>query len=129
MRLDAGEGGLPAILKEYQELALRYLWNLNGEDASSRGIWVQVNEDLRGRGSISEVSIINFLDAEVDEGVLSYKETTGKGGRRRIYSAKLDEARFKEYVSTLFIGNLLRDFPEETKKASGNYLTLGVRRS
>jgi len=117
MKLDAGERGLPAILKEYQELALRYLWNLNGEGASSRDVWVQVNKGLRGRGSISRASIINFLDAMVDEGILSYKETTGKGGHRRIYSAKLNEARFKEYVATLFISNLLRDFPEETRKA------------
>jgi len=66
----------------------------------------------------------------VDEGVLSYGEITGKGGHRRIYSAKLNEAGFKEYVATLFIGNLLRDFPEETKKALRKLPNLvGVRRS
>ena len=116
MKMNTSSEGLNAFLKEYQELALRYLWRLDGEGASSRDVWMQVNEDLRGRGSISRASIINFLDANVDEGVLSYKETTGKGGHRRIYSAKLNEARFKEYVATLFIGNLLRDFPEETEK-------------
>jgi len=117
MRLDTGKRGLLAILKEYQELALRCLWSLDGEGASSCDIWIQVNEGLRGRRSISRASIINFLDAMVDEGVLSYRETTGKGGHRRIYSAKLNEARFKEHVATLFVGNLLRDFPEETRKA------------
>jgi hypothetical protein len=117
MKMNTSNEGLNAFLKDYQELALRYLWRLDGEGASSRDVWVQVNEDLRGRGSISRAAIIIFLNAMVDEGVLSYTETTGKGGHRRIYSAKLDETRFKEYVATLFIGNLLRDFPEETSKA------------
>jgi len=53
----------------------------------------------------------------VNEGLLTYTETTGKGGHRRIYSMKYDEAGFKEYVARLVIGTLLRDFPEETRKA------------
>jgi hypothetical protein len=117
MKMNTSSEGLNAFLKDYQETALRYLWRLDGEGASSRDVWMQVNEDLRGRGSISRASIINFLDAMVDEGVLSYKETTGKGGHRRIYSAKLNEARFKEYIARVVIRNLLRDFPEETRKA------------
>jgi len=117
MKMNTSNEGLNAFLKEYQELALRYLWRLDGEGASSRDVWVQVNEDLKGQRTISRASIINFLNPMVDEGVLNYTETTGKGGHRRIYSAKLDEAGFKEYVATMFIGNLLRDFPEETRKA------------
>jgi len=117
LKIDTSEEGLRMILKDYQELALRYLWRLGGEGASSRDVWVQVNEDLKGEQTISRASIINFLNAMVDEGVLNYTETTGKGGHRRIYSMKYDEAGFKQYVARQVIGTLLRDFPEETRKA------------
>jgi hypothetical protein len=105
------------VLKDYQEVALRYLWRLDGGGASSRDVWVQVNDDLMGKRTISRASIINFLNSMVDESVLNYTEITGKGGHRRIYSAKYDEAGFKQYIAKVVLGNLLRDFPEETRKA------------
>jgi hypothetical protein len=114
---DTSGEGLAMVLKDYQEVALRYLWRLDGEGASSRDVWVQVNEDLTGKRTISRASIINFLNSMVDEGVLNYTEITGKGGHRRIYSAKYDEAGFKQYIAKVVLGNLLRDFPEETRKA------------
>jgi hypothetical protein len=52
----------------------------------------------------------------VDEGVLNFIETTGKGGHRRIYSAKYNEAGFKQFVAKTVLNNLLRDFPDETRK-------------
>jgi predicted transcriptional regulator len=117
LTVDTASEGLEMVLKDYQEAALRYLWRLDGGGASSRDVWEQVNEDLKGKRTISRASIINFLNSMVDEGVLSYTETTGKGGHRRIYSAKYDEAGFKEYIAKVVLGNLLRDFPEETRKA------------
>ncbi len=105
------------VLKDYQEVALQYLWRLDGSGASSRDVWMQVNEDLKGKKTISRASIINFLNSMVDESVLNYTEITGKGGHRRIYSAKYNEAEFKEYVAKVVLKNLLRDFPEETKRA------------
>jgi len=77
---------------------------------------MQVNEDLDGKRTISRASIINFLNAMVDESVLNYTEITGKGGHRRIYSAAYDEAGFKQYVAKVVMNNLLRDFPDETRK-------------
>jgi predicted transcriptional regulator len=117
LTIDTSSKGLAMVLKDYQEVALKYLWRLDGEGASSRDVWMQVNEDLEGKRTISRASIINFLNSMVDEGVLNYTETTGKGGHRRIYSAKYNEAEFKEYVAEVVLKNLLRDFPEETKKA------------
>jgi len=103
------------VLKDYQELALKYLWRLDGDGASSRDVWIQVNKDLEGKKTISRASIINFLNSMVDEGVLDYSETTGKGGHRRIYSAKYNESEFKEYIAKVVLENLLRDFPQETR--------------
>ena len=117
LTVDTSGEGLAMVLKDYQEVALRYLWRLDGEGASSRDVWMQVNEDLLGKRTISRASIINFLNSMVDEGVLNYTEITGKGGHRRIYSAKYDEAGFKQYIAKVVLGNLLRDFPEDTRKA------------
>ena len=113
---DASKSGLGTILRDYQEAALRYLWSLGGRGAGSRDVWMHVNQEL-GTRTISRSSIINFLDAMVDDGVLNYTETTGKEGHRRIYSMKYDEAGFKEHIAKVVIRNLLRDFPEETNRA------------
>ena len=116
LTIDTAGQGLAMVLKDYQEEALRFIWENKGVGASSREVWNQVNKVLKNK-TISRASIINFLNAMVDEGVLNYHEITGKGGHRRIYSTKLDEARFKQYVAELVLGNLMRDFPEETKEA------------
>jgi basic membrane lipoprotein Med (substrate-binding protein (PBP1-ABC) superfamily) len=112
---DASKSGLGTVLKDYQETALRYLWQLGCEGAGSHEVWVQVNQEL-GTRTIIRASIINFLDSMVNDGILAYTETTGKGGYRRIYSFKYDEAGFKEHIAKVIIRNLLRDFPEETRK-------------
>ena len=116
LTIDTAGQGLAMVLKDYQEEALRFIWENKGVGASSREVWNQVNKVLKNK-TISRASIINFLNAMVDEGVLNYHEITGKGGHRRIYSTKLDEAGFKKYVAELVLGNLMRDFPEETKDA------------
>ncbi|MBN1683772.1 hypothetical protein JW865_09505 [Candidatus Bathyarchaeota archaeon] len=116
LTIDTAGQGLAMVLKDYQEEALRFIWENKGVGASSREVWNQVNKVLKNK-TISRASIINFLNAMVDEGVLNYHEITGKGGHRRIYSTKLDEAGFKQYVAELVLGNLMRDFPEETKDA------------
>lgn len=113
---DASKGGLGTILKDYQETALRYLWRLGGEGAGSREVWVHVNQKL-GTRTISRASIINFLDAMVGDGVLAFTEARCKGGYRRMYRMRYDEAGFKEHIARVVIRNLLRDFPEETRKA------------
>jgi len=115
IKLDSSGRGLGMILKDYQEEALRYLWKV-GEGRSSRYVWTNVNEALAGRRTISRASIINFLNDMVEEGVLSYTETTGKGGHRRIYSPVLDETDFKKYVTKTVLGNLARNFPEATRQ-------------
>jgi len=113
---DASKNGLGTILRDYQEAALRYLWSLGREGSGSRDVWVHVNQELGAR-TISRASVINFLNAMVDDGILTFTETAGKGGHRRVYMMKYDEAGFKEHIARVVIRNLLRDFPEETRRA------------
>jgi hypothetical protein len=116
LTFDTSKPGLGAILKDYQELTLMYLWGLDGEEVGSREVWVHVNEALRPR-TISRASIINFLDTMVEECVLDFTNEKGKGGYRRLYKVKYDEAGFKEHIAKVVTRSLLRDFPEETRKA------------
>ncbi len=117
LTFNPAEEGLAKVLKDYQIEALRFVWN-NGEDfVNSREVWQHVNDALKGTRTISRASIINFLNAMVDEGALNYKEETCKGGYRRVYSPRLDEGGFKKHIAKAMISSLIRDFPEETKEA------------
>jgi len=81
--LDLSETGLAMFFSPYQIASLKLIWN-SEESLSSRQVWEQVNKQLL----ISRASIINFLNSSVDNGLLEYDETTGKGGYRRLYSSK-----------------------------------------
>jgi len=117
---NTGEDGFRTVVKDYQEVALRYLWHLGG-GASSRDVHVNVNKAMRTdpsqRDSISRASIINFLNLMVDEGALGFTEITGKGGHRRIYSARYDESGSKRYMAEKIMSKLLETWPEAAREA------------
>jgi len=115
LQLDTGKENLEMFFKDYQVEALRYLWHIQPEGANSRAVWTNVNESLE-RG-ISRASVINYLNAMVDEGLLTYTETTGKGGHQRVYTIKYGETEFKQHIAGLIIGKLLSEYPQETRKA------------
>ena len=96
LSLDLSETGLEMFFRPYQIEALELLWNTE-ETLSSRKVWEQVNQKLDG--TISRASIINFLNASVDNGLLDYVETTGKGGYRRLYTPKMSKDKTAEYLS------------------------------
>ncbi len=106
--------GLAKVFKDYQEEAVKFIWEVGDKGAISKEVWIKVNERLVGK-TISRASIINFLNAMVDEGVFDYDERTGKGGYHRVYRPKLDESSFKKHLAQVMISSLLRDYPEETK--------------
>ena len=51
----------------------------------------RVNAGLQGK-TISRASVINFLEAMKEVGVLKGVERTGKGGHHWIYSPSMNEA-------------------------------------
>ncbi len=119
--LDPTASGLSKALRDYQQEALRFIWKSEGKGLTSRMVHSNVKERLDGGKSISRASIINFLNAMVDEGVLDYVEETAKGGSRRVYSAKFDEAGFKRSLVESFISSLMKDFPLETRGVIKEY--------
>ena len=108
--------GLDKVLKDYQIEALKLVWTKEEDGAISKEVYEHVNVALKGVRTISRASIINFLNAMVDEGVLNYKEETCKGGYRRIYYPKLDERGFKKHIAKTVINSLVKDFREETNE-------------
>jgi Fe2+ or Zn2+ uptake regulation protein len=96
--VDLSETGLEMFFKPYQIASLDLLWN-SDEHLSSREVWEKVNEVLPG--TISRASIINFLNASVDNGLLDYVETTGKGGYRRLYASKLSKTETSKYLTEI----------------------------
>jgi len=115
--LDPSKSGFEKVLRDYQILALRMVWDNSETGATSREVYLHVNEALEGVKTVSRASIINFLNRMCDEGVLTYEEETCKGGMRRKYSPGLDEEGFKRHIAKTVLESLMKDFPEQTKEA------------
>ncbi len=96
LNLDLSEMGLGMFFKPYQIESLDLLWK-SKEILSSRQVWEQVNEQIPG--TISRASIINFLNASVENGLLDFKEISGKGGYRRLYSSKMSKPETSVFLS------------------------------
>jgi predicted transcriptional regulator len=100
LNLDLSETGLGMFFKPYQVASLDLLWN-SEETLSSRQVWEKVNEQISG--TISRASIINFLNASVENELLDYKEITGKGGYRRLYTSKMTKTETSKFLSEVVL--------------------------
>ena len=120
-KFDPSQPGLRKNLREWEELALRHIWSVGEKGASSGPIWKNVNEQLEPGKSISRASIIIIMNRLVDQGVLDYREGTGKGGHHKIYYPLMDEEGYKKYVLKTIIESMMRDFPDETKEVIQTY--------
>ncbi len=113
---DPSKMGLRKTLKEYEELALRYIWETGDEGAGSGLTWRAVNERLEEGKTISRASVIFFLNRMLDQGVLGFRDATGKGGHHKIYITKLDENGYKKYIVRTLLESVSKDFPKETEE-------------
>jgi hypothetical protein len=114
---DVSQAGFLAVLKDWQLKAMQVVWG-SPEGANSRIVWQRVNLLLMEMSeTISRASVINFLEAMRERGVLSGDDRTGKGGHHWVYYPAMDEAGFKRFIASTLLESLMRDFPEETLKA------------
>ena len=113
-KFDPSQPGLRKTLKEYEELAIEHIWAVGEEGANSGETWTHVNERLGEGKTISRASVIFYLNRMVDQGVLGYRDATGKGGHHRIYVTKLDEKGYRKYLLRTVIESMKKDFPKET---------------
>ena len=91
----------------------------------SRDVWVHVNKEFGGSKTISRASIIFFLNAMCDEGVLDYREETGKGGYHRVYFPMMNEEEFKRHVAKTLTSKLSEMWPDATREALWTSRELG----
>ncbi len=104
MKIDLTKTGLEAIFKPYQATLVKLLFE-NREQVTSRIAheYLDKPEYYRketGRPA-SRASVINFLNALVDQGYLEYTEETGKGGHRRIYRSEMSLTALWERIFSL----------------------------
>jgi len=120
-KFDPSKPGLRKTLREWEELALRCMWDIGEEEAKSKTVWERVSEGLGEGKSISRSSTILFLGKLEEQGVLGSRDATGKGGHHKIYYPLMDEKGYVKYILRTMVESMMRDFPEETREALNEY--------
>lgn len=115
--LNPDRQGLEKVLRDYQIASMKMVWENAESGATSREVYLQVNDALKGNRTISRASIINFLNDMCNEGILKYEEENCKGGTRRKYFPGMDEEGFKRHIAKTAFDSLLKDFPNQTVEA------------
>ena len=111
---DPSQPGLRKVLKDHEELALRYFWDERAEDVGSKQVWNYVNEKLGKDRGVSRATTINFLKSIDELGILESREVSGKGGYHPVYTAKMDEKEFQRHIAKTIVDSLTRDFLQIT---------------
>jgi hypothetical protein len=118
IKLDTQEGeGLHTHLKPYEATALNEIWNAQ-EPIGSGKVWrILDDKGIKtapdARNTVSRASVILFLNSMVDDGVLNWKDGTGKGGHHRLYFPKVSREEYPKYVVEQVVEGLMRTFPED----------------
>ena len=105
MKLDTDKSGLGAVFKGYELAALEYLFSAE-VGAGSGVVWTWINEESdwsKAGHTISRASVFFFLNRLVDEGLLEWRDATGKGGHHRIYEMKMSRQEFLKKVIEKFV--------------------------
>jgi hypothetical protein len=95
--MDLSKSGFDMFFKPYMKKGLEVLWE-HPEGLNTRQVWMACNEEMER--SISRASVINFLAWAAEEGILVYREETGKGGYRRIYTHKFDKSGLADFLKS-----------------------------
>ena len=70
-------------------------------------MWLQSDPDIQ----ISRTSVINGLNRLVEDGLLAYREETGKGGHHRIYRAAMTRLEWNRHVYDVFVSHIKKNLP------------------
>jgi len=57
----------------------------------------------------------------VDQGVLGFRDATGKGGHHKVYYPLMYEEGYVKYLLKTMVESMMRDFPEETREVLSVY--------
>ena len=102
MKFDMGKTGLETVLLPWQVDLMRWIWGVDRE-VDSRAAYVY----LQGSSMpMSRASVIHFLNMMAEEGFLGCRETTTRGGWKRLYMPGpdvSDEWAFRRVLAGRFI--------------------------
>ena len=112
IQMGPSKSGLERFFKPWQIEALNHLRSIHPEGANSRAVYKAVNQKTK----ISRASIINFLNDSANVSILTYLETTGKGGRHRVYALTHTENGLKTYLVKELISQINNEVHKETRR-------------
>jgi len=112
LTIDTSKTGLEMFFKPYQVRALNHLQTIHPQGANCSAVHKVVNE----KTTISRPSVFNFLNYCVDEGLMTYDMTPGRGGSHRIYTLTITEKDLLEHLTEETLRFLMKEFPEATKQ-------------
>jgi len=81
MKFDMKKEGLETILTPWQVELMRWIWKAKKE-VDSKMAYLHLQESST---PMSRATAINFLNRMAEEGYLTYREVTAKGGHKRLY--------------------------------------------
>ncbi len=113
MKLDLDKDGLEMVLPPWQLLLMRWIWRI-GREVDSRAAYNHLQESPT---PMSRASAINFLNKMVEEGYLIYRETTTKGGHKRLYKPSPtapDEESFRKALSQRILEKVRTELEGDT---------------
>jgi len=108
MKLDLDKDGLEMALPPWQLELMRWIWNTDRE-IDTRAAYNHLQESPT---PMSRASAINFLNKMAEEGYLIYRETTTKGGHKRLYKPSPttpDEDAFRRVLAKRVVGRVLEE--------------------
>lgn len=113
LTIDTSKTGLEMFFKPWQIQALDHLQTIHPQGANCEKVFRAVNQKTK----INRTSVYNFLNHCVDEGLVTYDLTTGKGGYYKVYSMTITEKGLLEHLTEETVRYLMKEFPEATRKA------------
>lgn len=106
-KIDTSKTGISSVFVEYQYEIIKILL------ATEKGITTgQMHTNLRDLDIIiSRASVIIYLKKLAENGVANFREETGKGGYRRVYSTDLSLEQIITKIVNEVLVSLLNAFP------------------
>ena len=115
MKFDLDNEGLETVLLPWQVELMRFIWSLNGEvDSRTAHNHLRISPH-----PMSRATTINFLNKMADEGYIAYRETTTKGGWKRLYwpsEIAPDEEAFRRIMAERIVDKSRRELLEDEKQ-------------
>lgn len=115
---DTGKEGLETVLRDWQVEAMRTLWKLAPNEASSGEVYNGLKEVLKEKGEpTSKHSVEKFLHRMASEGILNEGRKSGKEGIRRVYTPRMNKYEFTVSIAKEIISEISDMWPDAAREA------------